>query len=165
MHGLLTLEMVDRAYHNYLEPVLKNMMEKKLLRGPGMHLVFINPLMPYAGDSSDEAFEAAIFWEKSTGDQKNWPRLYDRIAREKARVTWRTSMPTRIVRECFPYMLAKGNSRYGGSVNNSGLIISGSGEDPWYDEAFSGILSYGIMGEANNYMQTVVIPGEQDFIE
>ena len=163
MEGLLTTSMVSRAY-DVLAPMLKQMADSKIIRHLDMYLVVMNPLMPFCGDYSKEAFEAAVLWEKAVTNPAAWANQYDDFACEKAKASWRTGLPTRLIRECSPHLLAKGNTRHGGSDVNQGLITACSGVEPWHDAMISGVLNHLIIGEANNHMQKWFIPGKENFI-
>jgi hypothetical protein len=134
-----------------------------LLKRPDFHMVFLDPTKPFCGDTSK--FRDAILGQHSFTDPSGWENPYDRIARAKARATWRTGLSTRVIRECMPHMLDVGDTRYGGSVILDGIIVAGSGVQPWYDEMFSGIGANVLRGLANDYMQTVIIPGGKDFLD
>ena len=136
------------------------MLSDGMLKRADFHMVFLDPVRRYGACE----FEEAILYEHSFTDRRGWENPYDRIARAKTRATWRTGLPTRVIRECAPYLLDVGDTRFGGSVNLDGLIVGGSGVQPWYDETLSGIGAYVLRGLANNYMQVVVIPGEKNFL-
>jgi len=160
--GLLTTEMIDDAFE-IIKPSIWYMYDREYIKHIDMHLVVMNPLMPYAGDYSLEAFNAAVLWEESVTDIE-WEHDYAAIARRKAAATWRTGMPTRVIRECAPHLLALADTRYGGSDINMGLISACSGVEPWRDAQIAGMLNCAIIGNANHKMQNEIIPGDNDFI-
>ncbi len=159
MSAILTKELVKKAL-----PIITGAHElfwdMDLLKRKDLHMVIMDPGKPYGTCG----FKEAMLFEHSFTPPKYWEHPYAGIARQKASVTWRTGHPSRIVRECMPHLLAAGESRYGGSVNVDGLVVAASGVQPWYDEALSGIAAHVLKGVANEYMQTVVIPGQDDFL-
>lgn len=161
--ALLTKALVESCI-----PVISATYDAMLSRGwlkrPDLHMVFLDPCAPYLGAEHVESFKYSIMYEHSFTDSREWEHPYDQIAREKAWATWRTGLPTRIIRECMPHLLIGGNTKYGGSVNVDGIIVAASGVQPWNDEGLSGVAAMILRGRCNEVMQSQVIPGENDFL-
>lgn len=85
-------------------------------------------------------FEEAVLAERSFGDAAAWGADYRGFARAKARLAWRTSLDTRQVQQHAPHLLRAGDTLLWGSACRDGLIVAASGAQPWFDEAFSGIV-------------------------
>ena len=147
-----------------VEVAYKAALEAELLKRADLHMVIMDPTQVYDGKPDSVIFRAAILLEHSFTEPIKWERRYDLIARQKAQATWRTGLPTRVIRECMPHLLEVGNTRYGGSVNVDGIIVACSGVQPWFDEMFAGIAAMILRGLANDHMQTVIIPGDEDFL-
>ncbi len=52
---------------------------------------------------------------------------YERIAVEKAKVSWETGLPSRKVQQDAPHLYQNGMTKWGGSVIENGLIVAFSG--------------------------------------
>jgi hypothetical protein len=106
--------------------------------GGFLHLVVMNPgLTP-----TETSFENAILYEHSVGDRNAWDADYQRFARAKARIAWSTGQDSRVVQMLRPHLLARGDTILWGSALVDGVIVAASGAQPWYDEAFAGVLAY-----------------------
>lgn len=163
MSAILTEDLARKAIP-IVEAAYKAVVNAGWLKCNDLHMVIMDPTEIYAGEPCLESFQMAILLEHSFTDPDKWEHPYNEIARAKTHATWRTGLPTRFIRECAPHLLKYGNTRYGGSVNVDGIIVACSGVQPWFDEMFSGIAAMTLRGLANDHMQTVVIPGEDDFI-
>lgn len=160
MSAILTESLVLKTIP-VIEGVYRAMLNAGFLKRPDLHMVILDPTKVFA---VTPYFEEAVLFQHSFTDPSGWENPYNKFALKKAEVTWRTGLSTRVIRECTPHLLVKGDTRYGGSVNVNGIIVACSGVQPWFDEMFAGIEAMLLQGFANEYMQTVIIPGDEDFI-
>lgn len=65
---------------------------------------------------------------------------YERIAVEKAKVSWETGLPSRKVQQDAPHLYHPGMTKWGGSVIENGLIVAFSGVQEVFDEAIAGTM-------------------------
>lgn len=109
----------------------------KLLGRVSVTVVILDPRETIKGFGAIEDF--VILGQETYGnkDEGSWPRDYCSIARNKARLCWRTGKSTRTVGECAPYLLENGDTKYGGGVVCDSLIVATSGLPPEFDEAVS----------------------------
>jgi hypothetical protein len=106
--------------------------------GGFLHIVIMNPgLLPH-----ETSFENAILYEYSVGDRTAWDADYQRFARAKARIAWSTGQDSRLVQMLRPHLLSRGDTTLWGSAVLDGIVVATSGAQPWYDEAFAGMLAY-----------------------
>lgn len=161
MSAILTKQLAE-AVIPYVADIHERLWKTKLLKRDDLHMIIMDPAKPFGTQECD--FEDAILVEHSFSPPRAWEHPYRDIARAKAKATWRTGVPTRIIRECMPHLLAQGDTRYGGSVNLDGLIVAASGVQPWYDEAMSGIAANLLKAAVIEHMQTVIMPGDKDFV-
>ena len=102
-----------------------------------LYIVVMNPtLSPACAD-----FENAVLYEHAVGDRSKWDADYAAFALAKARVAWRTGMDGHKVQELYPHMLTAKDTVLWGSVVLDGIVVSVSGANPWYDEAFAGTVA------------------------
>lgn len=62
---------------------------------------------------------------------------YDEIAMAKAKLSWRTQMPSRRVQQEAPHLYTEGDTKWGGAVIRNGLVVSFSGVQAVFDEAIA----------------------------
>ena len=116
---------------------------EKALQRPGvsgeqcLHLVIVDPLAKYGATS----FPAAILYEFSIGDPKQWGADYRSFARGKAELAWKSNCDTHMIQEVHPHMLRIGDTLLWGGVCRDGLIVAASGAHPWFDEAFANMVA------------------------
>lgn len=65
---------------------------------------------------------------------------YERIAVEKAKVSWETGLSSRKVQQDAPFLYREGMTKWGGSVVENGLIVAFSGVQAVFDEAIAGTM-------------------------
>lgn len=119
-------------------PLIEEAMKSKEAGESGfLHLVIMDPLL---GPSSC-SFEEAILYEYSVGDRNQWDADYAAFAHAKARVAWRTGLDGHMVQELRPHLLTARDTVLWGSVVVDGIVVSASGADPWFDEAFAGTVA------------------------
>jgi len=59
---------------------------------------------------------------------------YRQIALAKAKVAWRTGLPSREVQQNAPFLYMDGDTKWGGSVERNGLVVAFSGVQAVFDE-------------------------------
>lgn len=62
---------------------------------------------------------------------------YDEVALAKAGLTWRTKLPSRVVQQNAPHLYKPGDTKWGGSVIQDGLVVAFSGVQAVFDEAIA----------------------------
>lgn len=122
----LALPMIDAAMQ------LKEVGESGFL-----YIVVMDPLLTPA----TAPFEESILYEHAVGDREKWDADYAAFARAKARVAWRTGLDGHQVQELHPHLLAARDTVLWGSVVVDRIVVSVSGANPWYDEAFAGTIA------------------------
>lgn len=119
-------------------PMIEAAMRMKEVGESGfLYIVVMDPLRTPANAS----FEEAILYEHAVGDREKWDADYGAFARAKARVAWRTGLDGHLVQELRPHLLAARDTVLWGSVVVDGIVVSVSGANPWYDEAFAGTVA------------------------
>lgn len=123
---------------NMVLPLIVEAMKRKEVGESGfLYLVVMDPARTPANSSFDEA----ILYEYSVGDREKWDADYAGFARAKAKIAWKTGMDSHVVQELRPHLLNAGDTVLWGSVVLDGIVVSASGANPWYDEAFSGTVA------------------------
>lgn len=87
------------------------------------------------------SFKDAILYEHAVGDTSKWDADYGHFARGKAEVSWRTGLDSQVAQQQKPHLLVEGDSLLCGGVVLHDIVISVSGADPWFDEAFAGAVA------------------------
>lgn len=64
-------------------------------------------------------------------------RKYDEIAHAKARVSWETGLPSRIVQQEAPHLYKPGMTKWGGAVIEHRVVVAFSGVQAVFDEAIA----------------------------
>jgi hypothetical protein len=138
----------EQAVQQVLPFITQAIAEYHVGDGGFLHIVIMNPgLSP-----RETSFENAILYEHSVGDRAAWDADYQRFARAKARVAWSTGQDSRVVQMLRPHLLSRGDTTLWGSVVVDGIVVAASGAQPWYDEAFAGMLAYWV--KARVYART-----------
>lgn len=96
-----------------------------------LHVVVMNQHRQY----EQYRFRDAVLHEESFGERAEWEHPYHLHARSKALVSWRTGLPSRLVRKCMPQLSHYGDTAFWGSVALDGIIVGASGVQSEYDEA------------------------------
>jgi hypothetical protein len=123
---------------NMALPLIHEAMKSKEVGESGfLYLVVMDPVRTPASSS----FEEAILYEYSVGDRAKWDADYAGFARAKARVAWKNGMDAHKVQELHPHLLSAGDTVLWGSVFVEGIVVSASGANAWYDEAFAGTVA------------------------
>lgn len=120
-------------------PMIHAAMENRIAGESGfLYVVIMKP----GSSPLTSSFEESILYENNVfGDRQKWDADYGEFARAKARIAWRTGMDSHRVQEFYPHLLGKGDTVLWGSVVLDGIVVSASGADPWFDEAFSGAVA------------------------
>lgn len=119
-------------------PMINAAMQRKEVGESGfLYIVVMDPLLT-PGNAS---FEQAVLHEHAVGDRDQWDADYAAFARAKARVAWRTGLDGHMVQELRPHLLTARDTVLWGSVVLDGIVVSVSGANPWYDEAFAGTVA------------------------
>ncbi len=127
---LLTAEIVEKAI-NMVLPAITTAMDNNILGGHDLHIVVMNPgVRPHEVRDAHEA----ILCERSFGVQAKWNYPYKDFARAKAFASWRTGLPTGVIRQVMPYLLKEKDTLYYGSAVLDGIVVGTSGVQEWFDE-------------------------------
>lgn len=159
MPGLLTREMAEEGLEMF-DKIFQMLVKRDQVKRPHLHIVVMDPTKPHGCCS----FENAILAKRTWGPVREFEYPFIPIARQKAEVTWRTGMPSRVVAQTAPHLLQHGNTKHGGSVIIDGMIVAASGCNWWEDVMLSGIAAHLILCRCNRRMQLEILPGEGDFI-
>ncbi len=119
-------------------PMIHEAMKLKEVGESGfLYIVVMDPVLT----PSSSTFEEAILYEHAVGDRSQWDADYAAFARAKASVAWRTGLDGHLVQELRPHLLTARDTVLWGSVVVDGIVVSASGANPWYDEAFAGTVA------------------------
>lgn len=100
-----------------------------------LHIVVMDPrIKPWDGI----LFEKAILSEYSFGNKEEWEHPYDKIARSKARQSWREQQSNIITQAVAPATLQPGDTVHNGGFYYCGLVVGTSGIEWEYDMMISG---------------------------
>ncbi len=133
--SFLLTKIVARKAVDLVRPAILSAMESGLLKRKDFHVVIMDPcIRPW--EVTDPSL--AILHEESFGNRMQWELDFQKIARGKAFLSWRTGIPTHLIRETMPHLLAAGDTIFYGSAVHHGIVVAASGVQPWFDEMFSG---------------------------
>lgn len=131
--GLLDAALAREAIERVLPMLTKSLKDKEV---SGMGFLAITVLNPTVVAGRQACFEDAILLEHAIGDRRKWDADYAVFARAKARLSWESGCDSRLM-QARPHLLKAGDSLMGGAVALDGVVVSVSGAQPWYDEAFA----------------------------
>jgi hypothetical protein len=134
MHtGLLTTEICEQAWGMIL-PAVETTAEAEITNKFAGTIFVLNPTILFAGQ--DALPTNAVLYSEIVGETED--EKYTGIAEDKAYVSWKTGLPSRIVQQQAPHLLATGMTKWGGSVVRDGLVVAFSGVQAVFDEMISG---------------------------
>ena len=120
-------------------PLIETAMQHKHVGESGfLYIVVMNPL----AHPHQCRFEDAILCEHAVGDPARWDADYAGFARAKAGLHWRTGLNTEVVQTRYPHLLEPGDTTLHGTAAVDGIVVGVSGANPWYDEAFAGVVAH-----------------------
>jgi len=138
----------EAAVRMCLPMITESMNNKEAGESGFLYLVVMDPLRtPQAC-----AFHDAILYEYAFGDRNKWDADYAKFARAKAEISWRTGQDGHLIQQLRPHLLAAGDTLVWGSVVLDGIVVSASGANPWYDEAFAGAVAMCLRAMAKESM-------------
>ena len=159
---------VDKAKKavDMVRPAILAAMESGLTKRKDLHIIIVNP-GTRPGDV--ENGEDAILYEESFGDPSKWQHDYAAIDRAKAIASWRTSLPTHVLRETMPYLLVASengsDTPYYGSAVLHGMVVAASGVQPWFDEWISYMVAAACRAICIGVMQEEILKNDKrDFM-
>jgi len=148
--AFLTAEYAKEAFDAFVRPSIKHAMHREHVNKSHMHVVVLQPGIPYTDDA-----ELPILFEVSFGDKDDWDKWggksYQEFAYGKARLSWRTGFSSREVVLTKPHLLRHGDCRLWGSSVYGGIVTGISGVQPFFDEMFATMTSAAMLGEADYY--------------
>jgi hypothetical protein len=146
----LTAEQAKEAFDAFVRPSIKHAMYKEHVNKSHLHVVVLQPGVPYVAGA-----ELPILFEASFGDQEDWQKWdgksYKEFAYGKAMLSWRTGLSSREVVLTRPHLLLPGDTRLWGSSVQGGIVSAASGVQPFFDEMFATMTSAAMVGEASYY--------------
>jgi hypothetical protein len=104
-----------------------------------------------------------VLFEKVINETHPSAGMYTGIARAKARVTWETSLPSRVVQQEAPHLYQEGMTKWGGAVIEHKLVVAFSGVEAVFDEAISWMILSWIFGICRHEMTKPEGVMAQDF--
>lgn len=134
---LIDRRAAEAAVQMSLPLIIEAMKKREVGESGFLYIVIMNPALA-PGCSS---FEDAVLYEHAVGDRTQWDADYAAFALAKARVAWRTGFDGHTVQELRPYLLTAKDTVLWGSIVLDGMVVSASGANPWYDEAFAGTIA------------------------
>jgi hypothetical protein len=148
--AFLTAAHANEAFDAFVRPSIQHAMHKEHVNKSHMHVVVLQPGVPYA-----EGADLPILFEVSFGDSEDWKKWegksYKEFAYGKARLSWRTGLSSREVVLVKPQLLLPGDCRLWGSSVYGGVVTAISGIQPFFDEMFATMTSAAMVGEASYY--------------
>ena len=143
MSRTLNRMMAKQAIDLVLPSILAAIESRKLGDYYGFHIVIVNPLCQW---SEHTDIEWSILYEYSHGNPEHWKYEFQKIARSKAMISWRTGLSTRVVQLTAPHLLIEGDTIYYGSVVIDGIVVAVSGFKQDIDELFAGMIALACKG-------------------
>lgn len=115
-------------------PMIETAMKDPAICDSGfLYIVVMDPALPPA----DSTFDDAVMFEHAIGDRSRWDADYAAFARAKARIAWQLGRDSHGVQSGAPHLLRAGDTVLWGSVWLDGIVVSVSGAQACYDEAFA----------------------------
>jgi hypothetical protein len=142
--SFLTPTQAHEAFEAIVLPGILNAMENWHVKRPHLHVVVVDPTIAYGHPAAETPF----LFQHSIG-RDDWADDYQRYAQAKARLSWRTGLSSREVVLTKPHLLLPGNTHFWGSAIVGGIITACSGVESYWDEAFAGMTSAALCGEAS----------------
>gem|GEM_PF-1057198 len=141
-------ECVDMAVKTLLDS-FQNRIKRQMF-----HIVVLVPAM--AADNERKwpnyPLQPYPIFEFSYGQRDEWPHPFDEIAQCKALQLWhdRNDGGTDIM----PHLLFANDTPFWGGVKRSGIVVTCSGLQPWFDRMLAGIIADMCIARAyDNWMQ------------
>jgi len=148
--AFLTAKQAKEAFDAFVRPSIQHAMHKEHVNKSHMHVVVLQPGVPYV-----EGADLPILFEVSFGDSSDWEKWdgksYKEFAYGKAHLSWRTGMSSREVVLTKPHLLLPGDCRLWGSSVYGGVVTGISGVQPFFDEMFATMTSSAMVGDASYY--------------
>ena len=160
----LTTKKAQGAFEAFVLPGIQLAMRDKHAEGEHLHVVVLDPCVPFA-----EGADLPILFEHSIGERSDWKRwnglTFDDFARGKAAMSWRTGKSSREVVLTMPQLLVPGDTALWGSAVIDGVICGISGVQPYFDEMFARMTCAAMIGEASHYAaEFAKNPDSPDFL-
>lgn len=155
--ALLTREEAERAVE-FVRASINELMLEKTVGRMALHVVILDPAKPFG---SCEFADAILYECNVAGDHTTWERSYDKFARAKAFISWRTGLSSHAVRELRPYLLVPDDVKFGGSTVHEGIVVGASGVESWYDEMFAAWIAAACRAITIHRMQTKILPDDK----
>ena len=151
----LSAQEAREAFIAFVLPGIANAMQNDNVKRKHLHVVALNPTVPYSADA-----DLPVLFEYSIGERSEWEWQYDKYARSKALISWRTGLSSREVLLTKPHLLCTGDVRLWGSAIVGGVVSAASGVQPFFDEMFAAMTSAAVVGEASYYAAKMADMGE-----
>lgn len=135
MQGLVTYRIAQEAV-NQACVLIDLMMKTHAVKREHLHIVVLD-----TAERFEQGKLLPILYQHSVGDTTKWEYDYARFAREKAQVSWRTGLDTRIVKYMMPQLYEQGDVIYAGGVCYDGIVVACSGVESEYDEVFARLIA------------------------
>lgn len=160
----LTADRAREAFEAFVLPGIRLAMRKEHVNRKHLHVVVLNPCVPFA-----EEADLPILFEHSIGERSDWDKwdskTFDDFARAKAMMSWRTGKSSREVVLTTPQLLIPGDTSLWGSAVIDGVICGISGVQPYFDEMFARMTCAVMIGETSHYAaEFAKNPDASDFL-
>jgi hypothetical protein len=150
MSYILTEELARLAVQS-VRPMFRSYFSAGLVKRDDLWIVVMDPTKPY---DSVRHFQFSILGEYKFGNPGD---KYKDVARSKARVSWRTGLPSHLVQQNAPFLLLKGDTKWGGStVTPEGLVVACSGVEWYMDQHMSEVIASAIKALCIHEMQEIM---------
>jgi hypothetical protein len=148
---LLTRERAELAVELAMS-ILFQLQNRMIIQDEDFHIVVLDPA--FKGEYS----EAAILFERSTGNRSKWTYDYKEIARSKAKMTYEHKLPSQVIIEQRPYLLEANDTKYWGSAYLDSIVVAISGSECYFDAMLSEIVASLCKGLCSDEMHKNIMP-------
>ncbi|MBI4175509.1 hypothetical protein HY523_02735 [Candidatus Berkelbacteria bacterium] len=135
MSFLLTPERTQEAIQ-LIRPAINVAMERKVFKRKHLHVVILDPAVPYGSE-----IHLPILCEEQWGDPRDWEHDYQKIAHDKAFLSWKHRLSTEQLQLMAPYLCEGHDTLYWGSVCDEGIVVAASGLQQWFDQMVARIIA------------------------
>ncbi len=132
-----------------VKPAVMNLIESGESKRKTLHVVIAKPRAWGGG--------FGILHEETLGeaDRGSWQGPFDEIARAKCRMSWRLGASSSYVVNCAPESLEMNDTIHWGSAVLDDLVTACSGDHPFFDEMFAGMINHAIRALCKEYVASV----------
>ncbi len=117
----------------YAEPTILAMLASSLTKRPDLHV-----RIAFRDSGLPDGF--TTLYEESYGVRHDWKFRYDEVTYDKTRKTFKNGFTSRELHQMLPQFLDPEDGEFWGTAMRGNLVVSCSGVQPEFDEAFANII-------------------------